>query len=57
LQRTDTAEGAARLDRLRAAGPGALAFAFPQPFDAAGRPALLDRERVRTKPRRGRPDA
>jgi len=57
LQRTDIAEGAARLDRLHAAGPGAPAFTFRQPFDAAGRPAMLDRERFRTKPRWGRPDA
>ena len=45
--RPDWYEGVARLERLYDHGPGPAAFNFKAPFDAQGRPAVIDREVVK----------
>ncbi|MFT4182637.1 MAG: DUF3291 domain-containing protein [Rhizobium sp.] len=40
-------DGVERLERLHDEGSSATAFTFKQPYDAAGKPAPIDRERVK----------
>lgn len=46
-ERPDWRAAVTRLEHLHDHGPSAFAFSWATPFDAAGQPAMLDRNRVR----------